>query len=129
MKLRTGLVALTAILIVSALVFVIGVSLLARSLGESRLSLDAQESERARVLANACAEHALATLLASSTYAGNELLPLDNYNCYIGAVGGSGNTNRVVNASSTVSYYTRRVQVNVSQLTPTLTISSWREVP
>ena len=129
MRTRPGLVALTAIMIVTALVFVIGVAMLSRSLGESRLALDSQESERARQLANACAEHALASLLASNTYAGNETLNLTGYSCYIGVPGGSGNTNRTVTANSTVSNYTRRVQLTITQLTPTLTISSWQEVP
>jgi len=123
-----GFIALISVLVISAVVLVIGIGVSLRSVGESNMSLGEQESNRARALANLCAEQALMKLESFLNYSGDESIIIGSESCYILAVGGTGNLNRTVQASSTVSNYTKKVQVVITQISPVMQLSSWEEV-
>jgi len=123
-----GYIALITVLILSAVVLVISIGVSLRSIEETQMAFGQQESFRALSLANLCAEKALFKLESSLNYSGNESLTIDDESCDILSIGGTGNFSRVVKAQSTVSKYTKKVQVEVSQISPVMQISSWEEV-
>jgi len=125
---ETGFIALISILIVGALILTISVGLSLRSIGESGMSLDEQESNRALALANVCAETAAMKLVSIFHYAGNESIIEAGESCDILPISGSGNMNRTVKTQSTVSGYTRKIRVKVAQVSPLMVILSWEEV-
>jgi hypothetical protein len=126
---RPGFIALIAVFTLSAVALLIGIGLSIRGIGETQMSLVSEQTARAQLAAHACAERALMELKNALTYAGNETVTLaDGTTCRILAVQGSGASNRVVQATSTVSGVTRKVQVNVASVNPTMSISSWADV-
>jgi len=99
-----------------------------RSIDETTMSLDQQESHKALALANLCAEQALMKLESVLNYNGSESIIIDGETCDILLITGSGNLNRIVKTQSTVSGYTHKVKVKISQVSPIMQISSWETV-
>lgn len=125
---QKGFVALISILIIGAIVLTISIGLSLRSIGETNMSLGEQESHRALALANLCAEQALMKLENTLNYAGGEPVTIGSKSCDILTISGSGNFNRTIKTQSVVSGYTKKVRVEVSQISPTMQITSWEEV-
>lgn len=122
-----GFIALTSVLIIESLILVIAVGVLTRSITGTNISLAEQQSHRALALANICAETALLKLESVLNYSGNETITVGSDSCNIATITGSGNSNRTVQASSTISGYVRKTQVQVSTISPIMQISSWTE--
>ena len=125
---QEGFIALISILIIGAIMLAISIGLSLRSIGETNMSLAEQESHRALALANLCAEQALMKLESTLDYAGGEPITIGSESCDILTISGSGNFNRTVKTQSAVSGYTKKVRVEVSQISPTMQITSWEEV-
>lgn len=124
-----GFTALISVLIVGALILVISIGAAVRSLNQGQMSTQNELSERVRSLAHACAEDALLKLKTTTSYAGNETITVQgSYTCLILPTEGSGSSNRTIKTQSTVSGYTAKVKMVVSQLRPTTQITSWEEV-
>jgi hypothetical protein len=124
-----GFIALISILIIGALILAVSIGVSLRSIDETTMSMDQQESNRALALADLCAEQALMKLESVLNYAGSESITVDGDTCDILLITGSGNLNRTIKTQSTVSGYTRKVKLEVLQISPTMQISSWETVP
>lgn len=124
---QQGIVALMTVLIIGAIILVISLGMTFRSVQESDTSLDEELSYKAFVMATSCMEQALLSLSDDSTYVGNQTLVIGAYSCTIATITGNENS-RVIQTSSTVNGYTRRLSVNVSNVNPPLQVSSWQEV-
>lgn len=127
---------LTMVLIVSTTVLAVVTGMMLRSIGEVNQSSDSEKSLKAWAAANACGEYALLQLSSTTDttgwgYAGEELLTVGDVTeaktCYINEVTVSG-TAKLIQASSTVSSFTRKVEITVATNTPTTTVSSWNIV-
>jgi len=79
-------------------------------------------------LANACANYALIKLQDDASYTGNETVSIDNYDCQVGQILGSGNSNRTISTSSSVAGHATSIQVVISQIKPKTLITSWQEI-
>lgn len=123
-----GFIALISVLVVGALVLVVSVGVASRSLSESQSSFAEQQSGRAFSLATLCAETALLKLQNVLDYSGSESILTGGNSCSILLIGGSGNINRTLKALSTVSGYTRKVQVEISEISPVMKIDLWEVV-
>lgn len=126
---KPGFIALLTVLVISAVALLVGTGLVIRAIGATNITLATDAMDRTYVAATACAEHALISLKSSLSYAGNESMTLSNGDtCRILAVTGVGNLNRVIQTTSTVQGATRKMQVNVGNVNPTMGISSWQDV-
>ncbi|MBI4239898.1 hypothetical protein HY620_02840 [Candidatus Uhrbacteria bacterium] len=121
-----GFVTLLGVLIVGAIGTAITLSLLVFGVGASRTSLSLQQSHQAKALANACAEHALNELRLSQGYGGNEPYTFAGNTCQIYPIQTVGNTT-TIHTTGTVGDVIRKAEVILSQLQPSLTVSSWQE--
>lgn len=126
-KQEQGIIVLITVLVIGAVVLLIGLGMSVRSVMESDTSLDEELSHQALVMATSCMEQALLSLADDSAYTGNQTITIGSYTCTIATITGSGDT-RTVQTSSTVSGYTRRLLVTVSNVNPPLQVSSWQEV-
>jgi len=97
-----GYIFLLSVLVVGTISLAVTASVLLLSTSAARTGLSLKHSSEALALAQACAEHALLQLRSDSSYGGNELLD-------------QGNT-------------ARRMEILVSRLLPSVTITSWQEV-
>jgi len=125
---QDGFVALISILILGALILLIAVGISLRSVSQTQMGIAEQQSHKASALANLCAEQALMKLKTVLQYAGNESIMIDGETCDILNIDGSGNLNRTVQTESIVSKHTKRVQIEIAQISPEMQITSWKEV-
>lgn len=125
---QSGFIALISILIISALMLLVGVGMVLRAVGETRISIVSEHAARARAAVTSCAEYALMQLKNSSSYAGNQTLNIGGDPCTILPIGGSGGANRTVQTTSTVNGATRNVFIRVQVIDPTMTVT-WQNVP
>ena len=118
-------------LLVSAVVLAIGTGIFLRSISDVNESADSEMSLKAWSLAGACGEYALNQLSTTTdgragwSYSG-ESLPVGDETCYINVV--ASGTAKVIQASSTVGNFTRKVKIEVATNTPSIVISSWAVV-
>ena len=124
---KRGYVTLLSVLIVGAVGTAVTVSLLFLGLTASRTSFVVEQAAQARMLADACAEEALQQIRSSTAYTGTAGLSLGQGSCTYTVVS-TGGENRTITASGIVGTVTRRTEVLVSAINPSITISSWQEV-
>ena len=100
-KNEKGVLTLMSVLIVGAIGLSVGVSLLLLGLANSRTNLALQQSNQAKVLADACTEEALQQIRDLGSYVGSGVLTLGQGTCLY-AVTNTGGTTRKITASGTV---------------------------
>ncbi len=125
---NNGFITLLSMLVASAIGIAIAIPLLLSALDGTRASLVRQQGVQARALADACAEVALEKLGDSKSYAGEETLTLSTGTCTILPVLGSGNKERTVQTIGAAGDAVRKLWIDISDLKPSVTVSSWREV-
>ena len=107
-----GYITLISVLIVSAVGVLISTSLIWLGLGNSLNSFSLEQENKAKALANLCAEEALQQISDSIPFAGSNTLSLGAGACsYI--VIDQGGQNREIQAQGTVNTTIRRVRVNI----------------
>ena len=131
---KKGFVVLATVLLVSAVGLLVGSGVLLRSLSTSNTSLYQEKSLAALNTVSACAEYAAKNLSTTTggllgwSYTGGESLPVNGNSCYIYTVTNNGSA-KVIKASSTVSGFTRKIQVEIATTTPQMFINFWKVVP
>lgn len=120
-------VIVIALLAVFSIMFLFGSSFI--GIESKKSSDDFFKKDKAKYLAFACTQDALLKLKTNASYAGNETISVGSDSCQILAVQNLGGEQRVVKTQSTVEIYTKKIQVDVSALTPAMAISSWDESP
>lgn len=116
-----------SILIVGAVGSAAAISLLLLGLGGTQSGFSLEQSNQAKVLANACQEEALKQIRGTVNYEGSGSLNLGQGSCSYTVTKGAGQ-NRTVTARGTVGSEVRKVKVEVGQITPKITLTSWQEV-
>ena len=135
-KNNRGFLVLTMVLLVSAVVLAVGAGIMLRSIGEVNETSDSEMALKAWSTVNACGEIAVLELSTTTndragwTYDGGEevLVGADNNPCYIYAIGDGVGGTKLIQASSTVSNFTRKVLIEVATNTPSVIINSWELV-
>ncbi|MFA6446071.1 MAG: hypothetical protein WCW14_02360 [Candidatus Paceibacterota bacterium] len=131
---KRGFIALILVLTVSTIALLVSAGILLQSVTEEVASSNEEMSSRAWSAVNGCVETALFKLASSTgwTYTGNESITIDPDSCYILPITATGTVSKLIRASSTVSGFTRKMEVVVattSTSTPLgLTVTSWQEV-
>jgi hypothetical protein len=121
-------VALLSALIITFIGIAVGTSLVLSGLGSSRTSFASEQSNQAKGLANACAEEALQLIHDNTSFTGSGSLSMGQGSCAY-TVSSGGGQNRTIAVSGTVSGVVRRASLSITQITPTIVVSSWQETP
>lgn len=119
-----GFIALSMILIISAVVVGIATTVTYLSIGEAQSSLVQQKGEDAWDFIDGCAEDALQEIHDSSTYAGGSITHPEG-TCTITV--NSGNPNWNITVTTTATNYKRSLQITATRGS-TITITSWKEL-
>jgi type II secretory pathway pseudopilin PulG len=128
---KGGFLVLTMVLLVCAVVLIVATGMLFRSIGEVNQTADSERSLQAWSTVNACAEYALAQIATRTgwtDYTGGVSLDVGDKTCYIYPVENGTAGSKIINASSTVSGFTKKVSIEVATNTPRVKINSWEEV-
>ena len=129
---QKGFLVLTMTLLVCATILIVVAGIILRSISQMKASNDSEASYEAWSTVGACGEYAL-NQLASTTgsagwsYAGGSLLAVGDETCYIYPIVNSGN-DKLIEASSTVSTFTKKILIDVATNTPKVKVVSWKEV-
>lgn len=124
---NTGYIALMTVLIAGLISTSITVSLLLLGISQSKTTIAFDESNRAKALANACAEEALQQIRDTISFAGAGTLTFGADSCNY-TVTDLGAENREITTLGTAATVVRKVKISISDITPLITISSWQEV-
>jgi len=125
---QKGYILLLSLLVVGAIGISISIGILLVGVGSSQNGIVIEQGLQARMLSHTCAEYALDELRKDDSYSGNETLSFTEGDCEVRPVLGTGNTNRTVQTIGTTGQANGRVEVEISVVSPEVTISSWKEV-
>lgn len=128
---RRGYVFLITVLFVGIIAFSIMGTYFILSTAALQNGWSLQQAAESLAYAESCAERALLRLQNDSGYTGQEFIAFDEPiegSCEILVIGGSGNTNRTVCVEGIVGDSTRRLEILVERLLPSVQIFSWQEV-
>ncbi|MFA6130878.1 MAG: hypothetical protein WC730_01285 [Patescibacteria group bacterium] len=123
-----GFITLTGILIIAAVSVTIVIAFFGLAVGGMNVATVFKHGEQARALAESCAEEALGQLRLSDAYAAGKIITFTHGSCQIVAIAGSGNTNRTLQVIGVVEGTTRRLEIEIAQISPIIQIISWTEV-
>ncbi len=125
---RCGYIYLISVLFVTAIAVSVLSSYLLLSIASLQNGITFQSSAQALENAQSCAEIGLSLLLRDSNFSGNETVSLPDGDCFILQPGGYGNENRTVCTEGSFGNHTRRMEIIVERLLPSVRIYSWQEV-
>ncbi len=123
-----GYVALVSVLIVGAMGVIVATGVILLGLSWSRTSFALTQSLQAKTSADACVEEALQRIKDSTPFSGSGTLTLGLGGCTY-TVTNNGAQNRSVVSVGTVGTVVRKVSVTLDKISPSINITSWREVP
>ncbi len=124
---KAGFISLIAMLIIGAIASSIALGLLVSGADIQLSSLTRWRSLQARHLVDACSENALWQIRNSVSYTGTGTLTYSFGTCTY-TVTSQGGGSRTIQASSTVATIIRKVKILTSQVSPSITVSSWQEL-
>ena len=125
---RDGYVYMLMVLFVGIIALTVLGSYMLLSVTALQTSRSVQLSMQSLSNAHTCVERALLSMQSDLTYSGNETLTLTEGSCTLQTIGGSGSQDRTVCASGAVGNTTRRIEVYVNSVIPSVGIKSWQEV-
>jgi len=124
LKKQKGFIAITTVLIISALVLMISIGISLESIGEMKMGLQRSLSSQSYYLTNLCAEETLMKLKENSSYLGDETINVENGNCTILPIEG----NWTIKVSAFSSGQIKKMKLIISQIDPEIIVDSWEEV-
>ncbi len=128
MSARRGYTFLLSVLFIGAIVLAVTGSMLLFGWLTLRNTETVERSSGAFELAMTCAEYGLMELMKDSNYSGNEVLENERGTCDILPTGGAGNENRTICTEGMSGDVTRRIEIIVERLLPSVRVYAWQEV-
>lgn len=119
---------LVSVLTIGAIAAATSVSLFLLGWAQEQNGYVLMQSSRAYEYAQSCMEDALLRLHDNVAYAGNEQRQFTYGTCTVDTLGGSGAYDRTLCVSGQSGQATRRLEVQVEQVYPVISIEQWREV-
>lgn len=127
-KYTQGFIALTSVLILSAIFLSMSINVASRAISESDTTIALREHDTARYLARACLEYARMELERTLDYQGNEGILIQGQPCQILNIEEIGTTNPTVRVQSTVGSHIYRIEDVIETVSPNMVITSSERV-
>lgn len=121
---KDGFVAITSVLVISAVVLAIAITVSLLSIGEGQAGLALANGENTLTFVEGCVEDALLKLNANASYAGGTITRPEGI-CIV-SVSSLGST-YTITVTTNATLYKRAIQV-VANRGSTVTITSWKEL-
>ncbi len=123
-----GFIALTAVLILSAIFLSLAINAASHVVSVSDTGIAFYERDTARYQARGCIEYARLQLQRVLDYQGNEVILIGDGECEILTIEGSGNADRVLRVKSSVGRHTIFTEDIIKQISPNLVVTSSKRV-
>lgn len=120
---KNGFITLISVLLLGAVGLAITVSLLLLGLSSSRTSFSLEQGTETSGIADTCAEDALERLRKNPSFTGTVSFPLYDGTCSY-TISGAG----LVQVTGTKDDFVRRIEITVTQTTPSVVVGAWEEV-
>ena len=127
LKNNKGYTVLLAVLVIGVVCVSVSLYIFSSVLNSSGNSFILEQSNKAKALANACAEIAISRIQTCSTTLGNFNLQLGEEQCDYEILSAS-EQEKVVNSSARVGDVVRKARINLIQDGSAIAVSSWQEV-
>lgn len=127
MKIK-GFIALSSVLIMSAIFLSISISMASFAISRSDTGVALYEKDKAHMLAQGCLEYALLELERTLDYEGNEGILIGDSSCEIAVIQGSGNQDRTIQVEGTFGAHTYRIEVVVGEVSPEVLLASYERI-
>ena len=124
---QRGFIAVTSVLILSTLFLSLIIGIGISSIEATKYDIATQYQSKAILSSQACAEYAMMQIASELHYTGDEEISVSGETCAVLEIEELGNT-RTIHTSSTINGYTHRVIVEVSDISPTVVIDSYKSV-
>lgn len=129
MKKQNGFIAITAVLVLSALFLSLTIEITTRTIGSLQNELAYEHGQRARLYAQACMEHAFIQVVHQLQYKGEEIVHVDESGeCEILPIAQPVSGVITIQSKSIVSGHIYRVQSEVVLATPEISIREYRAI-
>lgn len=125
---RPGYIFLITILVIGSIATATATSLLLLGWAAEQNGLLVAQSTQAYEYAQACVERGLRELRSDLSYAGSESFTFTRGTCALMGIGGNGSMNRTICAEGQSGDATRRIEVAIDTLLPSVTVQSWNDV-
>ncbi len=122
-----GFAALVGVLIFGGFAIAITSAMVYSGMRSKQSSLVLRQSYEAKAIGRACADTALRSIHDNTSYTGSGSVTLGTGSCTYTVTNGGGAV-RTVSVTSTVGRITKAFTIVTSQVSPTIVVSSWREV-
>ena len=126
-NLRRGYIALLSVLMIGAIGITIMLSVLLSGVSASKTDIALQQAGSAKVAASSCGEEALQKILETGTTSSSGNLTIASGTCTYVITSQNGQ-NITVNATGQIGTVLSKVKIIISTTTPSIILSSWREV-
>lgn len=128
-KNEKGYIALTSVIIISAMIMIIAATMSSYSFFSRSNILDAELKKISNALAEACVETALLKLAQNNSYAGNENISIGGKQCLILAIEAGGQANqKIIKTTASSSNYYANLKITATIIASGILINSWEEV-
>lgn len=128
MKIQKGFIALTSVLVLSAIFLSVTISMATRAIGSAYLTTAYVERDKARMYAEACLETALIELQRTLSYTEGDTITVGDGTCEVSEVGG-GASDRTITIRSDVGSHTYHAQAHLSTQNPLFEITDYQRIP
>lgn len=125
---KNGFIAISTILIISAVVLGIAVTVALSSIGEGQASLALTKGEQTLHFVEGCAEDALLKIRSNASYAnpGPVTITRPEGTCSVSVSPGSPN---ILTVTTEDTKYKRTIQIQYTRSSSGITMTSWKETP
>lgn len=123
-----GYIALTSVLVLSAIFMSISIGMALQSIHGADLNNALNKNEAARDFAFSCSDYARMELQRKLDYQGNEVILMTEGDCEILSIQGNGNTDRILQVQSSVGPYTYRIEDVIEVVSPVMVVTSSKRV-
>ena len=125
---HSGFIALTSVLVISAVVVVAAVGITYLSIGEAQSGLALFKGEDNLNFVEGCVEDVMLKIRSNSAYSGTTITRPEGTCTITYNVGGSGPTNWDLTVSSSTTKYQRKIQVVFVRNSTGISLTSWKEI-
>lgn len=122
-----GFAALVGVLIFGGFAIAITSAMMYSGMRSKQSSLVLRQSYEAKAIGRACADTALQSINDNTSYTGSGSVTLGTGSCTYTVTSGGGAV-RTISVTATVGRITKAFTIVTSQVSPTIVVSSWREV-
>ena len=124
---RRGYIALLSVIALGAIGVAIMMGVILSAVNSTKTNIQVSQGSNARLVATACQEEALQTILETGTTSKTASLTIASGTCQYTISTSSGQTITIV-ATGTVGTLTSKIKVIVGTTSPSLILSSWQDV-